>query len=146
MGNDTRLGKYHLDHGNAHPGNGSLAADGPLVQARLPECRLMCSSSECLVVRALPHTVQVYGLSPVCIRLWTCRECFCAKPFPHSLHLKGRSPGRKAPEAWCKQESPHLSVPSQIKMTRKGFLLKGTCPKGQGTGATRAAIQLWKLE
>ena len=83
----------------------------------VPECRLMCSSSECLVVRALLHTVQVYGRSPVCIRVWTCRECFWAKPFPHSLHLKGRSPGRRAPETWCEQESAHLFVPSQMKIT-----------------------------
>lgn len=112
----------HLDHDNAHPGNGNLVAVDPPVQARLPECRLMCSSSECLVVSALLHMVQVYGRSPVCIRVWTCRECFWVKPFPHSLHLKGRSPGIRAPENWSKQESAHLSVSSQIK-DNKGMTL-----------------------
>lgn len=96
VGNDTRLQKHHLDARNATPGNRNLVAGGLLVQVPLPECRLMCSSSECLVVSALLHTVQVYGRSPVCILLWTCKECFWAKPFPHSLHLKGRSPVIKA--------------------------------------------------
>lgn len=117
MGNDLRLRKAHLnEHSNAHPGSEHPAAPGSRVRA-VPECRLMCSSSECLVVRALLHTVQVYGRSPVCIRVWTCRECFWAKPFPHSLHLKGRSPGRRAPGTWCEQESAHLFVPSQMKIT-----------------------------
>lgn len=56
-GEDTRLRKDHLDPGSAPPRK--PVAGGPPVQAQLPECRLMCSSSECLVVRALLHTVQV---------------------------------------------------------------------------------------
>lgn len=123
------------------PRNGHLVAGGPLVQAQLPECRLMCSSSECLVVRALLHTVQVYGRSPVCILVWTCKDCFWAKPFPHSLHLKGRSPRIKAPTAWCKQESACLSVPSQIKMA----IINGIYPKTNG-GRHKVGNKIWKLE
>lgn len=57
MGDVARRRKDHRDHRNAQPR--TPTAGGPLVRAQLPECRLMCSSSECLVVRALLHTVQV---------------------------------------------------------------------------------------
>ena len=60
----------------------------------LPECKFMCSSKECLVDRALEHTVQVKGFSPVCMRWWTSRVCFWVKPFPQTKHLKGFSPVR----------------------------------------------------
>jgi len=44
------------------------------------------------LVNRAPHSLQLYGLSPVWIRLWTVRVWFCAKQRPQTLQLYGRSP------------------------------------------------------
>lgn len=55
-------------------------------------CVFMCVFKLLLCVNAAAQTLQVYGFSPVWVRMWLSRCCFCANAVSQMLHTNCFSP------------------------------------------------------